>query len=112
MDTLTATTALREQMRAELNEVEEYERRRATAVSKTPNQQANFLLAASYLIQNDPTLGAAEAVEVVRSRFIKGTVQEALLEVKEKWHREWYFRPKEFREKYFARTFRQTYFEK
>ena len=96
MDTLTATTALREQMRAELNEVEEYERRRATAVSKTPNQQANFLLAASYLIQNDPTLGAAEAVEVVRSRFIKGTVQEALLEVKEKWHREWYFRPKEF----------------
>ena len=96
MDTATATAALRGQMRVELTEVEDYERRKAIAFSKAPNQQANFLLAASYLIQKNKLLTATKAVELVRTRYVEGVVQKSLQEIKEKWHREWYHRPKEF----------------
>ena len=96
MDTATATAALRSQMRVELIEVEDYERRKAIAFSKAPNQQANFLLAASYLIQENKMLTATKAVELVRTRYVEGVVQKSLQHIKEKWHREWYHRPKEF----------------
>jgi hypothetical protein len=96
IDTVTATAALRDQMRAELNEVEEFERRSATALTVAPNQQAKFLLAASYLIERDSALNADEALEIIRARFVEGAVQESLRQVKEKWRKEWYFRPEEY----------------
>ena len=96
IDTVTATVALRDQMRVELDEVEAQERRKAVAESRAPNQQPNFLLAASYLVQQHSTMTAAQAVAEVRSRFIAAKVTSELRKVREKWHHEIFFRPKHF----------------
>ena len=96
LDTFTATAALREQMRVEMVEVEDFERRAAKALSEAPAQQAQFLLAASYLVQQHPELTAVEAVAETRSRFVEAKVDDALQIVRQKWHDEIFFRPKHF----------------
>ena len=96
IDTLTATVALRDQMKLEMYETEETERRKAVAESRAPNQQANFLLAASFLVQEYPLMTAAEAIAEIRSRFVESKVKQELQQIRDKWHGKIFYRPKSF----------------